>query len=70
MKYVGPWTVHMCTVHSWIGHIMRLPKKKKKKKTENADAGKLSAQTGTLFPFFFNPDGDYLNIKSAFGSAF
>ena len=48
VEYVGSWTVHLCTVHSWIGHIMRLQKKKKKKKeTENAEAGKHSAQTGT-----------------------
>ena len=24
--------MHLCTVHSWIGHIMRLPKKKKNRK--------------------------------------
>ena len=40
MEFVGPWTVHECTVHGWLGQIMRLEhkkkKKKKKKKKENA----------------------------------
>ena len=35
MKFVGPWTVHECTIHSWLGQIVRLGgKKKKNQKTQ------------------------------------
>ena len=35
-----PWTVHQCTVHGWLGQIVRLEQKKKRTKRDfqNVDA--------------------------------
>ena len=36
-----PWTVHQCTVHDWLGQIVRLEqqqKKKTKRDFQNVDA--------------------------------
>ena len=38
MKFVSPWTVHECTVHDWLGQIVRLGKKKKKKENAAQDS--------------------------------
>ena len=59
VEYVGSWTVHLCTVHSWIGHIMRLPKKKKKQKTQTLEnsqpkrALKHTAQANSIYNFLY-----------------
>ena len=44
------WTVHECTIYSWLGQIMRLEKKKKKiRKRSLGFNGKRWIQTGTLY---------------------
>ena len=45
MEFVGPWTVHGCTIHGWLGQIVWLGKKEI---SENADAAIIRIQTGTI----------------------
>lgn len=48
MEFVGPWTVHECTVHGWLGQIVRLGRKKKIiRKHSIGFSGKRWIQTGT-----------------------
>ena len=52
-----PWTVHPCTVHGWLGQIMRLEHKKKKKK-------KREWKRNFIFSHFQpNPNAPYINKK-------
>ena len=47
---MGPWTVHIYTVHSWQSQLLRAGKKKKKRKTwrRNVDVGFIANQTVTI----------------------
>ena len=64
------WTVHECTVHSWLINKCRLNKKKKKKKekmreTQNATVDVESKYIHNLWSymfFFFNENTKYFNM--------
>ena len=56
------WTVYLCTIHSWLGQIMRLePKKKKKMKRDfpkrrhaNAESKRAPTTTPTFTDIYSN----------------
>ena len=46
MEFVGPWTMHECTVHGRLSQILWLNKKKKKKaECERRNVPQISAQS-------------------------
>ena len=50
MEFVGPWIMHECTVHGWLGQIVRLEQKKSENaaqdSTENAGSKRAHGSWG------------------------
>ena len=62
MEFVGPLTVHRCTVHGRLSQMLRLNKKKKKKKEKKRQ----NAKEQTHHSFQPIPNGYYIGLAMSF----